>query len=105
MWDKIRKASGLKCHVRIASDTGMYRDVLIALGKLGTGECTSKMLFLSSVLGNVLGFFLQFKIFLCIPEMQNSKFIILESCPNPNMILCTGMHWDLVFYVLGFTEC
>ena len=52
--------SGL--HYRVASDTGMYWDVLHVLGKkLCTSKCTEKRLFFSSVLGNVLGFFLVLK--------------------------------------------
>ena len=45
---------------RVASDTGMYWDVLHVLGKK---LCTEKRLFFISVLGNVLGFFFGIKRF------------------------------------------
>ena len=49
---------------RVASDTGMYWDVLHVLGKkLCTSKCTEKRLFFSSVLGNVLGFFFWYENF------------------------------------------
>ena len=71
-----------------------------------TGKCTGKKPFFSSVLGSAMGFFLRLKVFLGFPELKNLKLspTIVESCPNPNRILCTGMYWDLCFWSLNFSR-
>ena len=59
---------------RVASDTGIYWDVLHVLGKkLCTSKCTEKRLFFSSVLGNVLGFFYAKVCNLKLKNALNSK--------------------------------
>ena len=68
----------------MASDTGMYWDVLHVLGKkLCTSKCTEKRLFFSSVLGNVLGFFYA-KV--CNLKLKNSLILKVPrgSAPGPH---------------------
>ena len=66
------------------------------------GKCTGKLPFFSIVLGYVLGFLGgKSNFFETFQRCKILNFLQLWWNPNPNIIACIRMYWDLVFLCTG----